>query len=182
MSQAQLLGVYPVGPEEFLCALFHVGEAPRFLPVWLAPVEGARLLARLNGWTPNRPHAVDALADLARAAGGAAGEIELSDVHEGVFRATLRLGDGTDVDLRPSDALAVALELDLPVEVTEDVLASASLWLSADDASRYFDVDIETGAPDAVAEADSGSDAEFEAFLRQLGAADDDEDDGADKA
>ncbi|WP_165165215.1 bifunctional nuclease family protein [Corynebacterium qintianiae] len=175
MVDAHLLGVHPIGPEEFLCALFHVEDASRYLTIWLPPVEGARLLARINGWRPSRPHAADALAALITSSGLGAESLELSSYHEGVFRASLTLRDGGEVDLRPSDALALALELEIPVEVDESVVAAASLWIPSDDVERYFEVnapefDSEDEQPGASAEVD----AEFEELMRRLGVAEDD--------
>ena len=66
MEAVNLIGVFPVGPEDFLCALLQRPTNGRCIPVWLPPMEGAELAARLDGWAPNRPRPVDAMAEIIR--------------------------------------------------------------------------------------------------------------------
>lgn len=175
MVDAHLIGVRPVGPENFLCALVQLEGSARLLPVWLSPVEGARLLGRVNGWAPDRPHAIDALVSHIEALSGAE-SVELSTYHEGVVTATLRLGDGSEIDMRPSDALAAAVELEVPLEVAEEV-AGAATFISPEDARRYlgFDVDVDNDVPlQPQGEESAASDDEFAELMRKLGVEEED--------
>lgn len=175
MADAQFIGVFPIGPEEFPCAVFYLADSARFLTVWLPPVEGARLLARINGWQPRRPAATDVLAEVLVDFTLGVESIELSSYHEGVYTATVELQDGSSVDIRPSDALALALQLDVPIAVDDSVVAAASFWMSAEDARDYFDFDppIAEDEP-GEQESESPTAVEFEEFMRNLGIADDD--------
>lgn len=141
MVPVNLLGVFPFGPEQFLCALLEWEEKHRYVPLWLPPIEGANLAARLDDWSPKRPDAYEAMADIiAQTTPGIAG-IELSSFHDGVFIATLTLEGGAEVDMRPSDALLLALVADVQLEVDESVLQQASMFISARDLREQFGID-----------------------------------------
>lgn len=178
MVPVTLTGVYPVGPESFLCALLHWEEKNRFIPVWLPPLEGTQLMARLNGWTPTRPSTQDLLADVVTQSTSGVQAIEISGYLQGTFMATVTLEDGTELDARASDALGLALILDVAVEVDETVAAQTAMWLSAADAQQYFDLDLSPGTGEGgagpggegpSASGDAEADAAFEQLMRDLG-------------
>lgn len=174
MVPIHLLGVFPIGPENFMCALFEWEDNHRYLPVWLPPIEGALLAARLEDWAPRRPDAHDVLADVIGQTSSGVSSIEISSYHEGVFVSTLTLDNGTEIDMRTSDALLLALVMDVQIEADETLLQQASLHINARDAAEYFDIEIDDDAdaddlPPETLDAD-GLDAEaFEAFMRELG-------------
>lgn len=175
MEPVNLLGVFPVGPENFLCALLEWEGRGRVVPVWLPPVEGAQLAARLEEWSPRRPSVHDAMAEMiANATSGAVG-INIISYHSGVFVAELLLEDGTSVDLRPSDALIMAAILDVPLQAEETVLQQASMYLSANDALDYFGIESaersrseEPGGPESGGARDQATE-DFAEFMRELG-------------
>lgn len=173
MEAVNLLGVFPIGPENFLCALLEWEGRGRVLPVWLPPLEGAQLAARLEDWSPRRPFAQDALADLIGSATAGVAGISITSYHNGVFISELLLDDATRVDLRTSDALILAAILDVPLEADESVLQKASLYVSPGDALDYFGVELESAAQD---DGQTGGEAEpdqaaldFAEFMRELG-------------
>lgn len=177
MEAVNLIGVFPVGPEDFLCALLQRPTNGRCIPVWLPPMEGAELAMRLDGWAPNRPRPVDAIAELIRTSTNGADSLELSSYVNGTFMATLTIFGGTEIDLRASDALLLAEELDMELTADDTVAAQASVFLSQGDAQRYLqaEIEIEDFADEAVsASGDAQADADFEALMRSLGVEDSD--------
>lgn len=174
-----LCGVFPVGPENFLCAVLLWEERRRFLPIWLSPIGGAQLLGRIGEWEPTRPDAHNLLVDIIEQSTSGVSAIELTGYYNGVFMAQVTMEDGAEIDCRPTDALILALMLDLPIEVEEDVLNQASLWLSAEDAADYFDIEFDgdllgdSGSADAdhgnSASGDKQADLDFENLMRELG-------------
>lgn len=174
-----LCGVYPVGPENFLCAVLLWEERRRFLPIWLSSVGGAQLLGRIGEWEPTRPDTHNLLVEIIEQSTSGVAALELTGYYNGVFMAQVTMEDGAEFDCRPTDALALALMLDMTIEVEEDVLNQASLWLSAEDAADYFDIefvedfDDDAGADDGdgsnSASGDKQADLEFENLMRELG-------------
>lgn len=175
MEAVSLIGVFPVGPEDFLCALLQRPTNGRCIPIWLPPLEGSELAARLDGWAPNRPRPVDAIAELISTSTNGAESLELSSYVNGTFMATLTIHGGTEIDLRASDALLLAHELDMELTVDDTVAAQASVFVSKEDAQRYLEADIEVSdlKDEAVsASGDAQADADFEALMRSLGVED----------
>ncbi|AQQ15209.1 hypothetical protein CGLAU_06230 [Corynebacterium glaucum] len=174
MTPIHLLGVFPIGPENFMCALFEWEESSRYLPVWLPPIEGALLAARLEDWAPRRPGVHDVLADVIDQTSAEVNAIELSSYHEGVFVATLTLDNGAEIDMRTSDALLLGLVMDVQIEADETVLQHASIHINGRDAAEYFGIEIEDNSdvdeiPPETLDTDGLDAAAFEAFMRELG-------------
>ena len=60
-------------------------------------------------------------------------EIVISDLKEGVFFAKIVCSDGlkkTEIDARPSDAIAIGLRFDSPIFTYENILAEAGIVLT----------------------------------------------------
>jgi hypothetical protein len=60
-------------------------------------------------------------------------EIIISDLKEGVFFARIVCSDGlnkTEIDARPSDAIAIGLRFDCPIYTYESILAEAGIVLT----------------------------------------------------
>ena len=176
----RLCGVFPIGPENYLCAALLWEERRRFLPIWLPPVGGAQLLSRIGEWEPTRPDTHNLLVDMIRQSTAGVCSIELTSYYNGVFIAQVAMEDGAEFDCRPTDALILSVMLDLPIEVDEDVINQASLWISAEDAADYFDIEFDSEFP-SRAEASNGmgqgdsavgdaqADRDFEKLMRELG-------------
>ena len=67
----------------------------------------------------------DVVTDLATAVGRRLARAQIDDLVEERFRASLVLDDGTAVDVRPSDALAIAIRDALPIGVADHVMEIA---------------------------------------------------------
>ncbi|MDU4704531.1 MAG: DUF151 domain-containing protein, partial [Corynebacterium sp.] len=52
---------------------------------------------------------------------------QITGVHEGVFIASLVLEGGAEIDMRPSDLILIASELEVPLYVARDVLDATSV-------------------------------------------------------
>lgn len=163
MTPVNLLGVYAIGPEEFLCALLEWEEEQRFVPVWLSLADGAALAEALTGEARRRPSAHEAMAELLTRATTGIDSIAITSYHQGVFIAELALVDGTKIDLRTSDALLLAQATDTQIQVDETVLQQASMRLSAGAAKDLFDLELEGDVEETELE------GELEEFLRGLG-------------
>jgi RNA polymerase sigma factor (sigma-70 family) len=100
-------------------------DGDRQLPIWIGEPEAASMVAALEDVELPRPSAHHFAGALLRAAGGELREVRVSRLAEHTFYATAVLGDGTEVDARPSDALTLALVIGSPIAVEPAVLATA---------------------------------------------------------
>ncbi len=98
------------------------------LPIWVGPFEGEALSMALTGDSAPRPLTYDLLARLLGAASVQVQQVAITQLQNDTVFATVRVKAGRrllDVDARPSDALNLALRVNAPIYVAEDIMARA---------------------------------------------------------
>ena len=113
--------------------------ADRYLPIWIGPAEADAIAVKLQGVKLDRPLTHDLLTSMVDALGAEVNSINVYDLKNDVFYARIILnvdGGQIEVDSRPSDALALAVRVEVPIYVEEVVLDKAGILL-----------DRETGKP-----------------------------------
>lgn len=85
----------------------------RFLPIWIGSPEADAIAVRLQDVTPPRPLTHDLLGSVISTLGATVDHVVVTDLSNDTFYAKLVLsltgGGQTEVDCRPSDAIAVAV-------------------------------------------------------------------------
>lgn len=107
----------------------------RMFPIVIGIFEATSIDRRVRGITPPRPLTHDLLAKAVEQLGGEIQEIYINDLRDHTYFAQLRIrhdGEVIEVDSRPSDAIAVAVTVDAPIYVSEEVIEEAG----REDASR----------------------------------------------
>ena len=104
----------------------------RYLPIWIGAVEATAIAFAQQGVTPPRPLTHDLLKNILDATDNALDRVEITDVKDGVFFATLRFGSGAEVSARPSDSIALALRTGTRIWVADEVLLEAGLDVPAE--------------------------------------------------
>jgi len=102
----------------------------RYLPIWIGPCEAEAISVRLNHVEMPRPLTHDLIVALLETLGAKLIAIHITDLADNTFYARLVMDlQGSEVllDSRPSDALAVAVRLDVPIYVAESVLDEAGI-------------------------------------------------------
>ena len=103
----------------------------RYLPIWIGPCESDAITAELQGQTPPpRPLTHDLLKSMITTLHAKVQHILVSDLRDDVFYARIVLDlDGRiiEVDSRPSDAIALAVRVQVPIYVHESVMDRASI-------------------------------------------------------
>ncbi len=108
-------------------------EGNRRLPIIIGMFEAQAIAIEIEKIVPNRPMTHDLFKSFANAFHFHVEEIVISDLKEGVFFAKIVCTDGlkkTEVDARPSDAIAVGLRFDAPIFTYENILAEAGIVLT----------------------------------------------------
>jgi bifunctional DNase/RNase len=103
-------------------------EEKRSLPIWVGLAEANAIALELEKITTARPMTHDLLKNMLETVGARVAKVVVNDLKENTFYAVIHLRLGTQdltVDSRPSDAIALALRVDAPIFVDEDVLAKA---------------------------------------------------------
>jgi len=109
----------------------------RYLPIWIGPWEASAIAMRLQGLAPERPLTHDLFATTLGVLGAKVERVTIAALAEETFHARIVLTAGDrrlEIDSRPSDALALAVRLSVPIFAAADVLEQAGL--GADEASE----------------------------------------------
>jgi bifunctional DNase/RNase len=102
----------------------------RFLPIWIGPFEADAITIALQGNDVARPLTHDLMRDLIVEGGMTASHIFVSDLREDTFFARIVLdvrGRHVEIDARPSDAIALAVRLKVPIYVEDTVMERAAI-------------------------------------------------------
>ena len=115
-------------------------EELNFLPIWIGVFEAASIAMVLQGITPPRPMTHDLMAGFIQELGGTISRVIINDIKEGTFFAHIEYankeGKTATMDARPSDAIALALRLNVPIFVAESVMVQAKLVNAEKDAEE----------------------------------------------
>lgn len=113
----------------------------RALPIWIGQHEAKAILSALEEQKPMRPMTHDLLSDCLDTWNIELQKVVIHALQDSTFFASIFLKSGEtekQIDSRPSDAIALAIRLDAPIWVVEEVIADASIPVDqqADDEER----------------------------------------------
>jgi bifunctional DNase/RNase len=105
-------------------------QTERYLPIWIGPFEAEAIRVELQDIRMTRPLTHDLLKSILSHLGGEVEYVIVSDLRKEVFYANLRVnvdGRTIDIDSRPSDAIALAVRLKVPIYIAESVMEKAAI-------------------------------------------------------
>ena len=103
-------------------------EDKRSLPIWVGLAEANAIALELEKISHARPMTHDLIRNILESVGARVSKVVVNDLKENTFYAVIHLRLGANdltVDSRPSDAIALALRVDAPIYVDEEVLNKA---------------------------------------------------------
>ena len=105
-------------------------SSERFLPIWIGPFEADAITLQLQGMEAPRPLTHDLLKSVIETLGAEVLHIVINSLERNTYYARIVLdvnGDTTEVDSRPSDAIALAVRVGAPIFVAEEVMEQAGM-------------------------------------------------------
>lgn len=111
----------------------------RHLPIWVGTNEATSIVFALQHIKVPRPLTHDLLLSVVDGFGRGLQSVSIHTVEDTVFHAALTFDDGSVVDARASDALALAARAGCAIVCARSVLDEAGLVLSADGELREQD-------------------------------------------
>jgi bifunctional DNase/RNase len=132
MIELSLVGVRVELPTNQPIVLLKEQGGERYLPIWIGAVEATAIAFALQGIETPRPMTHDLMRDLLAEAHVNVERIIISDLVDQTFYATIRMssnGDASEVSSRPSDAIALAVRINVPIYASEEVLEQAGIEL-----------------------------------------------------
>jgi bifunctional DNase/RNase len=108
----------------------------RQVPIWIDQAQAQNILAGINRERPPRPLTHDLMAQILHLADLRLERVIVHAIEDNTFRAVLKLvnasGESTDLDARPSDAIALAVRTGSGIWMLEEVVADASIPVDAE--------------------------------------------------
>jgi bifunctional DNase/RNase len=153
------LGIAP--PSSLPLLLLKERDGERVLPVGIGPLEAQAIVMPLQGVKPPRPMTHDILVEIVISLGGHLRRVEIVELIESTFHARLMLetgGEERTYDIRPSDAVALAVRTETPIFVAEAVFDQAGIVTPT----------AEEGSEDKPVEVDETKLTPFKEFIESL--------------
>ncbi|TET29427.1 bifunctional nuclease family protein [Candidatus Aerophobetes bacterium] len=100
------------------------------LPIWIGLFEAQAIALALENVKPPRPLTHDLAKSLIEKLKGKVDKVVISDLRNNTFYAQILIkknGESIKVDSRPSDAIAIALRLNVPIFIDEAVLDKVTI-------------------------------------------------------
>ena len=142
----------------------------RYLPIWIGPAEADAIAVKLQGVNVPRPLTHDLLNTVIDALGATVNSIIISELRSDTFYAKILLnvdGGQMEIDSRPSDALALAVRVEVPIYVDETVLDKAGILLDKETGKPVID-EKEGASSEKVSEEELKKMSAFYDFINTL--------------
>src|SRR4051794_30029626 len=101
-------------------------DSETVLPIWVGAFEANAIALEIEKVVPQRPMTHDLLRNVILECQLTAISVVITDLQDNTFYARIELrdkaGDAVALDARPSDAIALALRLDCPIFVEQNVI------------------------------------------------------------
>lgn len=123
-------------------------DGERHLPIWIGPFEAEAIAMELQSIQSSRPLPYDLLRSVIGELGAEVRRIMITEISNDVFYARIvldRSGASVEIDSRPSDAIALAVRVKVPIFVDDSVMDRAGVRLDDDDDES--DEPVREGAP-----------------------------------
>ena len=146
-------------------------SSDRYLPIWIGPAEADSIAVKLQDVSVPRPLTHDLLNLVITSLGGSVSHIVVSDLMNDTFYAKIliqRNGDSLEVDSRPSDAIALAVRVKVPIYVEETVLDKAGVALDKETGKPVIGGETEEEAAAKMSEEEMQRLSAFKEFIGGL--------------
>lgn len=111
--------------------VLHDLDNRKALPIWIGSAEASAIIRKIENLKVQRPMTHDLIIDVIEKTGYEVDRIEISDVDDDTYFATIYLkndkGEEKEIDSRPSDAIAVAIRVNAPIFVSSSVIAEGAI-------------------------------------------------------
>jgi bifunctional DNase/RNase len=157
--QVEKISFYP--PSKGYAILLKDAVGERFLPVIVGSFEAQSIALALEEVQMPRPMTHDLFCAFLDDLSVEVSEVVISELLEGTFYSKISLVSQmgtTDIDARPSDAIAIALRVGAPIYASESVMEEASVR----------DVVEQPASPIAAASPDDAAQPTPEKYLKRL--------------
>jgi len=115
--------------------LLKMDDGDEVLPIWIGHAEGMAIELQMKGQGFERPLTHDLLKTAVESLGATVAKVAVTELRDNTFIAKVYMQRENEVyvlDARPSDSIALALKMDAPIFVAEDVFTSHKRIIQTD--------------------------------------------------
>ena len=136
MIQVEVVGIRLELPSNQPVLILKDADNGRYLPLWIGTAEATSISLALDNILTTRPLTHDLMITLMQRAGAVMTSVTITELVDGTFMAVLQFANQDSLSARPSDAVALAIRLGIPVYVAEDVLDEAAIAIEEEQAEE----------------------------------------------
>lgn len=130
MIEMQVAGIAIDGGTRNPVILLRDSSQRRQLPIFISPEQSRTIRAVLEGERTTRPMTHDLIVSMMSAWEMSLQRVVIHALRDNTFYAVMTIGKGEtkkEIDARPSDAISVALRMNAPIWVMEEVILDAAM-------------------------------------------------------
>jgi bifunctional DNase/RNase len=120
----------------------------RYMFIWIAQAEAYAIAVHVQGTISPRPLTHDLLKNIVEGMGAKVMRIVISELIDEVFYAQIILntaGQEIEMDARPSDAIALAVRVNAPIFVAEEIIERSGVSLDQQDEASTSSTEVDKG-------------------------------------
>lgn len=125
LVKVNIEGIYYDAESKAPVVMLKEANGEMRVPIWIGPFEAMAILIATDEVAQPRPITHDVAANMLRALGGRVARVEVTKIVDGVYHSLLEVegadGTVTEIDSRPSDAVALAARFAAPIYVARAV-------------------------------------------------------------
>jgi bifunctional DNase/RNase len=126
MLSVEVLGIrIDDGASAPVLILKELAAEGRVIEIWIGAVEAGAIAMAQQEVVPPRPLTHDLIVDILNKLNISLVSVRINELSEGIYLGELVLSDGSRIECRPSDGVALAIRLDAPILVAEQVFEKA---------------------------------------------------------
>jgi bifunctional DNase/RNase len=113
-------------------------DGESMLPIWVGAFEANAIAVEIEKLAAQRPMTHDLLKNIVWELGASVKRVVITDLIDSTFFAVIEMtrnGETLAIDSRPSDAIALALRVDCPIYVKDEVMKSSNTSITETDQS-----------------------------------------------
>ena len=117
--------------------LLREADGPgRTLPIWIGSPEASAIAGAMRRTTHSRPFTHDLMKDLLVALGVEVEQVLITELRDSIYYAEIHMKQGGRTHImssRPSDAIALAVRMDIPIFANDALVESEGVLLPSED-------------------------------------------------
>ena len=128
LVEVQIEGVFATENGGQISRFVLVSDGERRLPILIGPFEAQAIQLILEGTRPDRPMTHDLVRNILDRMDATVDRVVIDDFWNTIYYAKLYIRHGSEeseIDSRPSDAIALAVRFDAPIFVADSILENA---------------------------------------------------------